>query len=248
MNEQSDFERYVADQLSSAAVGTPPESAIAETIERAGGSRRLPAWLALIKEPPMRTNSHVAVGSPTVRVAAVLAATLLLAVALAAAGAGVQRLLAADDPIIVAADGSGDYTTIWAAVDVAEDGDEIQVMPGRYVESVVIDKDITLAGQDDPAAVILDHPGGSPTFPGPVKLGYSELPYGLLLDGTDATVRGLTVVARGLAIAIDGGAPTLEDLIIDDPVESDEGGEAVIDDPEPGSSGAIVIEGGAAPT
>jgi hypothetical protein len=130
MNQQSDFERLVADQLASAGVGLPPGSAIEDTISRAGGSRRLPEWLALIKESPMRTNSHLAVGSPTVRVAAVFAATLLLALSLAVAGAGVQRLLAAG-PIVVAQDGSGDYTTITEAVSAATDGQEFQVARAR---------------------------------------------------------------------------------------------------------------------
>ena len=116
MNEQNEFERLVADQLASAGVGQPPESAIEDTIARAEGSRRLPEWLALIKESPMRTNSHLAVGSPTVRVVAIMAMTMLLALALAAAGAGAKQLLAADGLIVVAQDGSGDYTTIADAV------------------------------------------------------------------------------------------------------------------------------------
>jgi TolB protein len=40
--------------------------------------RPRPRWLALIKERPMRADSLVAVGSPTLRFASVLAATLLL--------------------------------------------------------------------------------------------------------------------------------------------------------------------------
>jgi hypothetical protein len=208
MNEQTDFERLVADQISNAGVGAPPPSAIDDTITRAGGSRRLPAWLALIKEPPMRTNNHLAVGSPTVRVVAVLAATLLLALALAAAGAGAQQLLAADGPIIVAQDGSGDYTTITEAVSAAEDGDEILVKPGTYAEVVHIDKDITVRGDGQREEVILEFDSTGPRIDAFGAL----VPYGLMLVDTEATVSDITVHGPNVAVAFVfvGGAPTLE--------------------------------------
>jgi hypothetical protein len=41
--------------------------------------RQRPPWLASLKEPPMRHRSHVAFGSPTTRMAALAAATLLVA-------------------------------------------------------------------------------------------------------------------------------------------------------------------------
>ena len=208
MNEQSDFERFVAEQLASVGTGTPPESAITETIARAGGTRRLPEWIALIKEPPMRTNNHVAVGSPIARVVAIVAATLLLAVSLAAAGAGVQRLLAADGPIVVAQDGSGDYTTISEAVAVAEDGSEVLVRPGTYAEVVVIEKDITLRGDGQREEVILEFSADGPT----IASYYGQVPFGLMLLDTEATVSDLTVRGPNVAAAFVfvGGAPTLE--------------------------------------
>ena len=209
MNEQSDFERYIADQLGSAAVGTPPASAIEDTIARAGGSRRLPEWLVLIKESPMRMNSHVAVGSPIAQVMAIVAATLLLAVALAAAGAGAQRLLAAG-PIVVAQDGSGDYATINEAVAVAQDGDEILVKPGTYVGSVLIDKDVTLRGDGTREDVILEFTADGPTIP---SWGVPA-PYGVMLVDTEAAISDLTVRGPNIAAAFVfvGGAPTLENV------------------------------------
>ena len=50
----------------------------------------------------MRTDNSLAVGSPTARVAVILATTLLLAVALVTAGVAGQRLLASDGEIVVA--------------------------------------------------------------------------------------------------------------------------------------------------
>ncbi len=207
MNDQHDFERLVADSVQSIGLVAPSDGAHELTSSRVRQSRQDPEWLALIKESPMRSNSHVAVGSPTVRVMAILAATLLLAVALAAAGAGVQRLLAAG-PIVVAQDGSGHYTTINEAIAVAEDGDEILVKPGTYPEVVVIDKDIVLRGDGSREEVILEFGSDGPVLAG----SYGRVPYGLMLVDTEATVSDLTV--RGPNVAADfvlvGGAPTLE--------------------------------------
>ena len=41
----------------------------------------------------------------------------------------------------------GDYGTISEAVEAAETGDEIRIAAGRYVEEIVLDKDVTLVGE-----------------------------------------------------------------------------------------------------
>ena len=58
-----------------------PTGLVPETLRAARRVRRWPRWLALIKEPPMRISSRVAVGSPTVRLAYVAILTLLLTLA-----------------------------------------------------------------------------------------------------------------------------------------------------------------------
>lgn len=63
-------------------------------------------------------------------------------------------------------DGGADYTTIQAAVDAASPGDTIQVAPGTYEESVIVDKPLTLvgdpgdgaAGAGDDAPVVANGP------------------------------------------------------------------------------------------
>ena len=57
------------------------------------------------------------------------------------------RHLVGPEPIIVAADGTGDVTTIAAGVAQARDGDTVLVRPGTYREQVVIDKAIELRGE-----------------------------------------------------------------------------------------------------
>ena len=242
MNEQTDFERLVADQLASAGVGMPPRSAIEDTITRAGGTRRLPEWLALIKESPMRTNNHLAVGSPTVRVVAIMAVTMLLALALAAAGAGAQRLLAAESPIVVAQDGSGDYTTIAAAVAAAADGDEIAIRPGTYVEAVTIEADIALIGDGAVDEIVVTAPEDGPTSAIDVAAGdWDQEPYALLLLDTEATLSGFALRGAGAVVIANGGSPVLSGLHVDGVGRAYEGGG--------GSSGnSIVINGGSTAT
>ena len=212
MTDNNAFERFVADHLADDGSGTAQAERIAASIdERTSERRQLPRWLALIKESPMRTNSHLAVGSPTVRVMVVMAMTMLLALTLAAAGAGAKQLLAADGPIIVAADGSGDFTSIQAAVDAAEDGDEILVRPGTYAEVVIIEKDIALRGDGPREEVILEFGEDGPTIPS----WNGQVPYGLMLVDTEAIVSDLMVRGPNAASAFVfvGGAPTLENVV-----------------------------------
>jgi parallel beta-helix repeat protein len=210
MNEERSFERFVADNVAGQAGGIPlPDDFYDDMHTYATTTRQRPRWLAFIKEPPMRSNSRVAVGSPTVRVIAVTIATLLLAVALVGAGIAGQRLLAADAAeIVVNHDGSGDYITINEAVAAAQDGDHILVRPGTYVEAVVVGKDVAIAGDGDEPVVLAapeDGPRSEAQYLGPV-------PYALLLDDVTATVTGLTFSGQGSAVHVSGGTSVLTDL------------------------------------
>ena len=102
MSDELMLEREIQETLIERVPFAPPNHLLQSFEFNARRARRYPRWLALIKESPMRTNSRLAVGSPTVRAAAVLAATFLLMLALAAAGAGARILLAADGDIVVA--------------------------------------------------------------------------------------------------------------------------------------------------
>ena len=93
MNTNDPFERmvagYMANEGSARRVGPGPgrRSRLDEP------DAVISALARLMKEPPMRISSRVVVGSPTLRLAAILALTLALALALRAAVAGAASLL-----------------------------------------------------------------------------------------------------------------------------------------------------------
>ncbi len=72
---------------------------------------------------------------------------------------------ASDHTLYVAADGSGDFSSIQQALDAAPaDGAVVQVAPGTYREVVTVLKpNITLRGSGDPAAtvIVMDHSAGA---------------------------------------------------------------------------------------
>ena len=94
---------------------------------------------------------------------------------------------------VVALDGTGDFTSLQAAVDAAEEGSELLVRPGEYHGRVIVNKDgLRILGEDRDATVITargcakDHEAeghGQGTF----------LSYTLLVTGNGVTVENLTI-------------------------------------------------------
>lgn len=128
----------------------------------------------------------------------------VIALVIAASGAVAAPAAAAPphrDVIVVAADGSGDHTTVQDAVDAVPSGNRtpvtILVREGTYKQQVVIPADkphITLAGDtDDPAKVVLTfdaaaklpRPDGSGTYGTSGSASY-------LISAPDFTARNLT--------------------------------------------------------
>lgn len=106
MNTDPRLEQRVTAALNKAASTREPDGLLDSVLLAVGRTRTRPRWLALIKEPPMRIHSRVAVGSPTVRLAYLFLLTLLLTII--ATGAVVAGASLMPTPVIVVAqDGSG---------------------------------------------------------------------------------------------------------------------------------------------
>jgi len=201
MTDDARFERLFADGLTDLAPSRAPGRLYTDVTAATAGTRPRPRWLAALKEPPMRTSSRLTVGSPTIRVAAILAATLLLGAVIAGAGFAGSRLLAADGALVVDQSGGGDFATISEAVAAATDGDTILVRPGRYVETVEIDDAaLTIRGDGERGSVILEA-GSTDPF--------------LVLTNSDASISGMTLTGPSSAVVVQGGSPTLSDLWFD---------------------------------
>lgn len=217
MNDSRSFERFVADNVAGEMGGVPlPEDFYDDMHTFARHTRQRPGWLALTKEPPMRISDTVAVGSPTVRALAILAATLLIGLMVAGAGLAGSRLLAADAVIVVdQTPGAGDYTTINDAVAAAEDGDTILVRDGIYEESVIIRKAIEIVGNEaDRSRVTVQIPTAGPTT---TMFNISSIRYAFRLEDADASLSNVTIrgPGTGVAIVISGGAPTIEGITVE---------------------------------
>jgi len=201
MNDDARVERIFADGLIDLAPARAPGRLTTDITIATGELRRRPRWLAVMKEPPMRISSTLAVGSPTARVAAIVAATMLIGAAVVGAGLAGSRLLAADGAIVVDQSGGGDFLTITEAVAAAKAGDTILVRPGRYLESVAISElDVTLAGDGERDDIVLEAIETEPI---------------LELVASDASISGMTLVGPSSSVVIQGGIPTLTDLRFD---------------------------------
>ena len=117
MNDTRDMQRLLAEWLADSAPDGAPDEAVENAITTTSQQRPRPAWLAMLRTPPMTTQRHPMVGSPTARLV-YLATVLLLATAIATAGlvAGAQLVARADEPAaangLIAFDSEGD---IWVA-------------------------------------------------------------------------------------------------------------------------------------
>ncbi len=213
MNGQRAFERIVARSIESTGVPQPSDDAVERTIASVSRRRQRPRWLALIKEPPMRTGSHLAVGSPTARVAAIVAATLMASVMLVSASLAGAELLAGDRSIVVDQSGDGDFTSITEAVEAAGDGDMISVRPGTYAESVVVDKDVVISGvTDEPGAVVIAITDAAPF----ADYAGSPLRYAFWIEAGAPEIGHLTIRGPGEAVSafvISGGQPLVHDIV-----------------------------------
>ena len=123
--------------------------------------------------------------------------------------------------LVVAADGSGDFATIQAAVDAAEPGDTISITPGEYVEAIVIDKDLTLAGDGPREEIVIGAPEDGPRQ----DIDFAWFPaarYAILVEAHNVALEGFTLRGVDSRLFVDwtqdgeeGARASLEGLLVD---------------------------------
>jgi parallel beta-helix repeat protein len=139
----------------------------------------------------------------------VIAAVLLL---ITAVGVGAQS---AGQTLTIAQDGSGDYSTIRAAMEAASEGDTILLAPGTYAESVIIAKAVTLSGEGDRADVVIA-PAPEDAAIEVSRFG-DEIPVAVRVIDVDAAIEHVSIEFpgdAGVALWLDGGNPTITDTMI----------------------------------
>jgi hypothetical protein len=256
MNTQSELERIVRGWLEE-RVGDPPQAGLEHVLERVSTTpqhrrRWLERWIdrgrrALRSARARRSDDNASRRDRFMITATGLFAgvgALALAVTLAIpAVPGDPRIVsgaATGATHRVGQDGTGDFATIGEAIAAAVDGDMILVGPGEYVESLLIDKDITLMGDGGADAVVIGIPSDAPAVP--VEDWMEGARVGILLDGSDATVANFSLTGgeNAISVVVDGGAPTLSDLRVTVP--------AVQEGAERDARRAFHLMGGAKPT
>jgi pectinesterase len=147
-----------------------------------------------------------------------MAASTLIRLLVAAAGLGLASARAAAPDAVVDADGSGQYTTIQAAVSAAADrkpGEPrwtILVKAGTYKERVYVQRErgyITLVGEDVAKTILTYDLNANLKGPDDLPIGTFRTPT-LQVDGDGFEVENLTIansagpVGQALALRVDG--------------------------------------------
>ncbi len=165
------------------------------------------------------------VSMPLVAVALVVSIAILGATAWLTLGPGAGILGGADGaqpmrPIeqtgptraIVVDPVDGHFARLADAVAEAEPGDRIELHPGRHQAEVVIDKDIEIVGVGSRDEIIVEP---LPLAEGERLTDRTRVLF--VIDDAAPVLRGLTLLGsdHGTAVLIEGGAPVLQDLLID---------------------------------
>ena len=225
MNHDRDLRQRVTEVFDGAAPSRGPDDLLEDVFAVTGASRPRPRWWTRLTEKPMRYDSALVSGSPTVRAAGLLAATVLLVLTLAGVALAGAQLFGSGRTYVVSPDGSADFVTIGEAVAAAVDGDTVVVRPGVYREDLVIVADITVRGEGARDAVVVEPTGNGPrTIVDRGTPAETGLPIGIDLQLSDARLEGLSI--RGamplVGVRLNGGEPSLADLAVSIPDADDD--------------------------
>ena len=209
MMHPQDFREQLPELLDEHAPKRAPGHLFDRFAESMDDAPQRPGWATHERWFPL--ESGVRLGEAR-RVAIMVGALLLLALALVAGFVAGSRLLAMPMTIIVAADGSGNVTTLGAGVAMAGDGDKIMVRPGTYVEVVTITEDLEIRGDGPIESIVIRASDEGPAIETGALAGRPAAGqrYAIHIIGADPMLSGLTFRGEHSAVMASGGAPTIE--------------------------------------
>ena len=138
-------------------------------------------------------------------------------VALVAGAMLVPNAVGASFTWMVSADGSTDHDTISAAIEAAAPYDQILIAPGTYVEALVLDKDIVIAGQGDGSDVVIEPPKKLQRR----NVGFEEEAFEVLIyaEDSDVSVHDVSLgEVVGYGIAVVGGSADIRGVVSQDEI------------------------------
>ncbi|CCU85091.1 MULTISPECIES: right-handed parallel beta-helix repeat-containing protein [Mesotoga] len=102
--------------------------------------------------------------------------------------------------VLIVGEPDGQYKSIQAAIDAANPGDTIRILPGTYKESLSISKEIKLEGSSRDEVTIMPEEGKD---------------LGIFVRGAkNFSIRSVTVIASGAAINVSRSSGQIEDAFI----------------------------------
>ncbi len=210
MTHPQDFRQQLPELLDEHAPKRAPGDLFDRFAERMDDEPQRPGWATRERWFPM--DSSIPLGQAQ-RVALLLGTLLLLVLAISTAFVAGSRLLANPMTIIVAADGSGDVTTLAAGIAMAQDGDRILVRPGTYVEVVTITQDIVVLGEGPRESIVIRATDDGPSTRSASLAGLpaGDQRYAVLIMNAGPTIDGLTFRGEHSAVVAIGGDPTIID-------------------------------------
>ena len=209
MTGPRDFREQLPELLDEHAPKRAPGHLFDRFAESMDDAPQRPGWATRERWFPLDSQVHFGQAQ---RVAILVGALLLLALALAAGFVAGSRLLALPMTIIVAADGTGDASTLGEGVAMSTDGDRILVQPGTYLEVVTITQDVDIRGDGPIESIVIRAPDDGPSIQTGTLAGrpVADQRYAILIDGADPILTGLTFQGEDSAVVAVGGAPTIE--------------------------------------
>lgn len=159
-------------------------------------------WRDLFRLHQRTSLTPALVASATAVVAILLVFGLALSDGLFGDSEGTDAIPLPADAIVVSGDDENVTPTISAAIEQAQAGETVFILPGEYIENLVIDKDIHLLGGGSVEDVVLRPASSDEAI--------------IVIDGADPTISNFTITGPGNSVQIVAASPTITEMVFRD--------------------------------